>query len=344
MIAHAYVGAAGLLAAIFLVLFGEEGGIHDMARSEPMGEGVAHQDMVEASPASAVLVGASCAVLPARFACNVGELVAAQPDERAVAGIVVEVAGHDDVRAAAGLADGVGGGDDALCHPQAVGAGGVLAADAAGRVHHHHVQRVASGDEAAGIQDVAGGMPALGGTHGDGVVGEQAEGEGGVEQGHVDAALVARPCHHILVAGVAQQRAAGEVVHHRIVLHLGEGHEVGQCPCLSLAAAHDDGAGDAVQLRPVAAAVPFPRRFGQILIVVLALVVSAVEEVLAVELHKGEPGGEQQGDEHGCLMMSFNHAGMSFFLLVIVDAYKQEVVGVLCYFGRVLFALDLFYR
>ena len=257
----------------------------DAAVDEHGEQGVAHEDMVDAAPASLVLVGAPCALVPFALGRDVGEAhFLAEIGQGAVGGVVVEVAGHDDVPRT-GEADGVDGLADALRHTHTVGAGGPLAVDTTGGVYHEHVQGVGIAGDATGIEDVAGGMAPWRRFDAQRPVAEHSEGERRPHECHVDATLVVARCHDILIACVAKWRAVEQVVHHAVVFHLGEHDHVGQCPVAPFAAAGDEFLCDIVDFAPIALAVPFAHRGGQILMVVLSLGVTVVEEVLTVELH-----------------------------------------------------------
>lgn len=143
---------------------------------------------------------------------------------------------------------------------------------------------------------------------------DQSEGEGRIEQRHVDATRVGAIGEHIFVAGIAEQRTAREVEEHRVILNFTERHQVGQLPGLGVGAlgrrqltAGQNHLSNVVQLAPIARAAPAVGPIGQPLHIVLQRVVAAIEEVLAVERHHREETREQQ-TQHGSVVRSYSRA------------------------------------
>ena len=201
-----------------------------------------------------------------------------------IGAVVVEVAGHHDMGMGRQPTDGVDGSAQPVGHPQTVRSGSPLTTIAAGRMNDKHMQGVARGHHPRGIENVARRPAVAIGLNAQRVVTEQGKRVRRIEQGHIDAAQVGRTGDQIVVAGIAQQRAARQVGQHRVVLHLAERHQVGHLPAFLLPAAGNDGAPDIVQFLPIPALVPMASGIGQILIVVFQRVVPVVEQVLAVQL------------------------------------------------------------
>ena len=101
-------------------------------------------------------------------------------------------------------------------------------------------------------------------------------------QGDIDAARVFGRGHQVAVSHGTQCRAAGEVVHHTVILHLAERHEVG---CAVIAYSRYRAAYD-LQLVPIAVGCPVACGLGKEFVVVGEGVVHAVEEVLHVVADK----------------------------------------------------------
>ncbi len=97
---------------------------------------------------------------------------------------------------------------------------GLFASSFGGQVEHIDVERIASCDGACHMEDVACCTPAGVGVNG--LLLNGMEGEGGVEQGDVDAASVAGVGHDVAIAEVLQWGALCEACHHRVVLYLAE--------------------------------------------------------------------------------------------------------------------------
>ena len=216
-----------------------------------------------------------------------------------VAAIVVEVARYQDGGIRAGRPHRVHSPAEGLRHVHAERLRAPLSSRAAGGMHHKHVERVAAWHHATGIEDVARGLHALHGRHTQRAAGDESKTVGRIEQGHVDAPCVGRGGHLVLVAGLAQHRPLREVAQAAVVLHLAEGHEVGQQVvggrgvALPFVGRHDFLA-YLLQFLPVAPPRPVMAAVGQELRVILQRVVLAVEEVLHVEFHERQQRGQDQ--------------------------------------------------
>lgn len=110
----------------------------------------------------------------------------------------------------------------------------LLATTTARQMRHYDMQGVARSCHTRRIKYVASGTHALYGFHSDAVTLYQSERMGRIHQRHINATLVGRIGHHILVTGVAQQAAPGEVAKHAVVLHLAQSHHIGQLPRLAI--------------------------------------------------------------------------------------------------------------
>ena len=245
--------------------------------------------MVDAVPLALVAVGAQGApCCPPGRCADVDQPAVSELLQRMAVGIVVEVARHDDIslhQRCCGLQQRFG-------HALSVRACGQLAAIAAGSMYYEHMQRVAADGLALYIEYVARRAHVGQGLNGNDVVAQRAEARGMVEQCHVDAAHVGRAGHQVVVSGGAQQRAARQVAHGRVVLYFHQSHQVRQ-----VGAAREQLLPDGVHLAPVAGACPAASAVGQELLVLLVLVMAGVEEVLAVQLYEGEPLGGDGGNE-----------------------------------------------
>ena len=270
------------------------------AGAEVVQQETIHKDMVEAAPSPTVFVGAAGAVLPHRRRRDIGEAMLLQQADGLIALIIIEIARHDDERVLLCRPYGVDRLGHPLRHPDAVGIGLCRPAGPAGGVHRQHMQCVAPAHHSAGIEHIAGGMLASLGRDAQRRMADNPEGEGRIEQRHIDAPLIAALRDDVFIARLPQERPSGQVAYHRVVLHLAERHHVGQCPlCAVLFAAREHRAGHVVHLLPVFVTVPMTLRCRQKLIVVFQRVVLAVEEVLAVELHEGEKRSDEQQQLHG---------------------------------------------
>ena len=106
-----------------------------------------------------------------------------------------------------------------------------------------------------------------------------------VEQGDIDATLVAGVSHDVAVAEVLQRSVFSEVGHHRVVLNFAEAYQVNG---LLLVCCHNDFA-YGYQLLEQALLVPSPFSARTEFVVLLSLVVDGVERVLDV-VGKGRKG------------------------------------------------------
>ena len=155
------------------------------------------------------------------------------------------------------------------------------------------VERVGFAGEPRHVENVTRGAHVRQQGNADSMMGERTECHGIVHQSHIYAPLVGRVGHQIFVAGLAQQRPFGQVVHHAVVFHLAHRHHIGQPPTSGILPQSDDFPPDVVQLMPISGARPVMTALGQKLRVIFQRVVSGVEKVFAVEFYQCEKACKQ---------------------------------------------------
>ena len=160
-----------------------------------------------------------------------------------------------------------------------------FAAIATGGMQEEEVQGVASDDAACHVEDVACGAHVLDQRDGEHIVTNRGEAGWLIEQRHVEPALVGRVGHQVLVAGIAQKRATGEVAQARVVLYLAQGHQLGQ---FHIVATRYYLLRQIIEFAPITPRGPVASRHGKELCVLLAFIMACVEEVLAVQFDQHE--------------------------------------------------------
>ena len=146
-----------------------------------------------------------------------------------------------------------------------------------------NVKSVAGDNLTFHVENIACRTHALDKGDGDGFVTNRTKRRRLIDKGHIDASLVGRLGHQIVVAGISQERTTGEVMEHSVILYLNKCHEVRQ-----LLATRENGLPRMVQLAPVARASPMARTFRQILIILLQRIVATIEKILTIQLDKGQ--------------------------------------------------------
>ena len=212
-------------------------------------------------------------------------------------GIVIKVARYNDVGVGRNSLYGVSKGADCLCCCHTEGTRISLSSPTTGEMRNHDMQRITPPYKSLCVQNVSCGTHALHSLHAYSPAFEQPECVRRIEKRNVDAALISRLRHYILITGVSEQRTLGEIAQNAVVLHLAQSYEVRQFPIPSAAisfllifqilpttvlAASYDGLTDAVKLAPITIWRPVIRAFRKKLRVVLQRVMTAVEEILAV--------------------------------------------------------------
>lgn len=126
-----------------------------------------------------------------------------------------------------------------------------------------------------------------------------------IEQSHVYASLIGGIGDEILITGIPQEGTVGEVVNHGVILHLYEGYQVGNGPFCSFSATGDEFLAYIIDLAPVTLGIPSACATFAEFEVILQAVVTAVEEIFAIQLYYGEDGEEEM--EHW-LEMEINYS------------------------------------
>lgn len=126
-----------------------------------------------------------------------------------------------------------------------------------------------------------------------------------IEQSHIYASLVGGIGDEILITGIPQEGTVGEIVNHGVILHLYEGYQVGNSPFRSFSATGDEFLSYVVDLVPVTLGIPSACATFAEFEVILQAVVTAVEEIFAIQFYYGEDGEEEM--EHW-LEMEINYS------------------------------------
>jgi len=114
-----------------------------------------------------------------------------------------------------------------------------------------------------------------------------------IEQCHIYASPVGGIGDEILITGIPQEGTVGEVVNHGVILHLHEGYQVGNGPFCPFSATGDEFLSYIIDLVPVTLGIPSACAAFAEFEVILQAVVTAVEEIFAVQLYYGEDGEEE---------------------------------------------------
>lgn len=211
-------------------------------------------------------------------------------------------------------------------------------AGTAGKMYGQDVKRIARGQRAGGVQNIAGGAePILCRRHPHAAMTDKLEARGLVKQGHVYAAHIRALGYQKIVACPSQGATPGQVKHNGIVLHLHKPHQQGP----SVLRFHGRyGACQLVLLAPIAAEGPSAFRLRKELPVVLQTVVTAVEQVFHVPTHnrkplamsfpysiKQEKEGQNEKPVHPIRTLTFGeaYAQIQFQEVCAVFAFKKTV-------------------
>lgn len=114
-----------------------------------------------------------------------------------------------------------------------------------------------------------------------------------IEQSHIYASLVGGIGDEILITGIPQEGTVGEIVNHGVILHLYEGYQVGNGPFCPFSATGDEFLAYIIDLVPVTLWIPSACAAIAEFEVILQAVVTAVEEIFAIQLYYGEDGEEE---------------------------------------------------
>ena len=191
--------------AISFIVFEEKRRIENVTFRHASRHRFRRKNVVERAPFALKAVGGLCAVAPRRMARNVGQTAFLDAVDAFVVGIVVEIACDEDFRRFVKPKNGIDGLAEPLCHLQSMGLSHSFPTRPTGCVDNENVERVARNDLSAGIKDVACRAHILQRLDANGVVVEQAEREGRIEQRHVDAAHVGRVGRHVFIACIPKQ-------------------------------------------------------------------------------------------------------------------------------------------
>lgn len=126
-----------------------------------------------------------------------------------------------------------------------------------------------------------------------------------IEQCHIYASLVGGIGDEILITGIPQEGTVSKVVNYGVILHLHEGYQVGNGPFCSFSTTGDEFLSYVVDLVPVTLGIPSACAAFAEFEVILQAVVTAVEEIFAIQLYYGEDGEEEM--EHW-LEMEINYS------------------------------------
>ena len=246
--------------------------------------------MIQGMPLATKAVVAWCAMQALRQAGDVVKSLLTEFEKSGTVGIVIEIARDDNMRLQADVLNGLLKKSGDL---QAIGLCFACSAIAAGGMDDKDVKGVARIAATLDIKDVTGGTHALGRQDSDGLVTKGMKAQGMIEQGNIDATQIGRLGHQVMIAGIAKEGTAGQVSENGIVLDLDQGDKVGQ-----LVGTRQDLLTNTVYLAPVFGGSPMASAIGKKLCVLLPHIVMSIEQILAVQLNKGEKGGQQKGYQH----------------------------------------------
>lgn len=181
------------------------------------------EDVVERGPLALVLIGAQW-----EFGCPVDEVVVSGEEfELWRTGFGIEIAHDDEVGMPPLYADRIRMCLELMADAHALSFS-LFAASFGWQMKHIDIECVASCNDACHMEDVACCPLACVGANR--LLFNGMEGDGGVEQGDIDAALVVGVGHDVAIAEVLQWGVLCEVCHHRVVLHLAETNQVDGFP------------------------------------------------------------------------------------------------------------------
>ena len=284
LVTHAVVGAVGTEATVEFFFFEQEFRGMDISRIHLIIYIGTAKNVVDALPLALVTVGAFHAICTSGIACEVADALAADLLEHWVIRAVVEVAGNKDLSIGGDGTDGVERQAEAVGNGLAERLRIALTTIATGGMNNKDVEGIARIDETTGIEDVTGGPHTFYGGHPQGITAEGCEGKWAIEQGNIDTSDVGGIGHQVFIAGIAQKRTVCQVVEDRIIFHFAEGNQIGN----AVVAGREQFLSNIVQFAPITLLRPVARGLWQILRIVLALVMTVVEEVFTVQLHNSQ--------------------------------------------------------
>ena len=198
--------------------------------------------------------------------------------------IIIEISCHNDLCPTLKRINGIHSFCQLARHLQAVRTGFTLSSSSTRCMHHKHMQRIARDDTSRNIENVSRRTGIRQTLHPNRPGMYQWKGKRLIHQGYIDASLIGRMGHHILITSRPDDWTLGQVKQYTVVFHLTESHQVGKLHIsgsLLIPQPHNL-LSQMVHLMPIAVGSPVITTFRQELDIILKRIMPCIKEIFAV--------------------------------------------------------------